>query len=334
MRQGFKGLLKSPWMLILLAVLTAVATASAAPPESLTGEREDFLIIRTTPQDSFASLAARYYGDARHGWWIAQFNGVETVLPDQTLVIPLQPMGRGGLYPNGYQVVPILAYEWTASRPEGSQTVSAAAFEAQMQFLQNMGYHPVSLDHLLDFMDFKVPLPRQAVVITFDGAGQEILDIAAPILRRFHFPAGLFVDTDSVGRKHALTWERIKALRLQGIEVHSFTKTGRDLTQPASSESFADFLKALEAELLISKKTIEKKTGQKCRFLAYPHGRTSDMVIAFLKKHGYRAGFTRKSGSNPFFVGSFRIQRALITGSTTLNEFKQHLTVFAESKLE
>jgi hypothetical protein len=58
------------------------------------------------------------------------------------------------------------------------------------------------------------------------------------------------------------------------------------------------------------------------------------MVIAFLKKHGYRAGFTRKSGSNPFFVGSFRIQRALITGSTTLNEFKQHLTVFAESKLE
>ncbi|MFO7494013.1 MAG: polysaccharide deacetylase family protein [Desulfobacterales bacterium] len=334
MKPGSKGLFKSPWILILLAVVSAAVTASAAAPAQLNGEREDFLLIRTTPQDSFASLAARYYGDPGHGWWIAQFNGVETVLPDQTLVIPLQPMGRGGLRQNGYQVVPILAYEWIAARPEGSKPVSAAAFEDQMRFLESMGYHPVTLDHLLEFMDFKAPLPQRAVVITVDGTGQEIFDIVAPILRRFRFPAGLFVDTDSVGRKNALTWEHIRALTLQGIAVHSFTKTGRDLTHPSPSESFADHLKTLETELLVSKRTIEKNTGQKSRFLAYPHGKTSDLVIAFLKKYGYRAGFTRKAGSNPFFVGSFRIQRALITGSTTLNEFKQHLTVFAESKLE
>jgi peptidoglycan/xylan/chitin deacetylase (PgdA/CDA1 family) len=322
-------------MLILLALAGAAAvTASAAAPVQVNDTREDFLLIRTTPQDSLASLAARYYGDPGQGWRIAQINDVETVLPDQTLVIPLQPMGRGGLHQKGYQVVPVLAYEWIAARPEGSKPVSAAAFEDQMRFLESMGYHPVSLDHLMAFMDFKAPLPQRAVVITFDGSGREIFDIAAPVLRRFHFPAGLFVDTDSVGRKNALTWEHINALTTQGIAVHSFTKTGRDLTHPSPSESFADHLKTLEVELLGSKRAIEKHTGQKARFLAYPCGKTSAVVIAFLQKYGYRAGFTRKAGGNPFFIGNFRIRRALITGSTTLNEFKQYLSVFAESKLE
>jgi peptidoglycan/xylan/chitin deacetylase (PgdA/CDA1 family) len=318
----------------MLAALLCAGSASATPPAQVDGAREDFLIIRTTPQDSFASLAARYYGDPRQGWWISQFNRLERIAPDQTLVIPLQPMGRGGLQQNGYQVVPVLAYEWPASRPKNSRPVSAAAFEEQMRFLQRMGYFPVTLDQLTAFMDFKAPLPQRAVVITLDGAGQEIFEVVAPILRRYHFPAGLFVSSDSVGRQNALSWDQIRALGQQDIAVHSFGKTGRDLTHPLPGESFADYLKALEVELSGSQRAIEKNTGQKAAFLAYPHGKTNDMVVAFLKKYGYRGGFTRKSGSNPFFVGSFRIQRALITGSTTLDEFKQHLTVFAESKLE
>ena len=333
MRQGPTGLF-NPLRILLLAALLAAGIASAAPPARVSGEREDFLIIRTTSQDSFASLAARYYGDPRQGWWIAQFNRVESISPDQTLAIPLQPMGRGGLYQNGYQVVPILAYQWNASGTKNSQPVSVAAFEGQMRFLQRMGYVPVSLDQLMAFMDFKAPLPQRAVVITLDGAGREIFEVVAPILRRYHFPAGLFVSTDTVGRQNALTWERIRALALQGIAVHSSSKTGRDLTRPLPAESFADYLRALEIELSGSQRAIEKNTGQKARFMAYPHGKTNDVVVAFLKKYGYRAGFTRKSGSNPFFVGSFRVQRALITGGTTLDEFKQHLTVFAESKLE
>lgn len=333
MRQGSIGLF-NPLRILVLAALLAAGIASAAPPARVSCEREDFLIIRTTSQDSFASLAARYYGDPRQGWWIAQFNRVESISPDQTLVIPLQPMGRGGLHQNGYQVVPILAYQWNTSGSKNSRPVSAAAFEDQMRFLQRMGYIPVSLDQLMAFMDFKAPLPQRAVVITLDGAGREIFEVAAPILRRYHYPAGLFVSTDGVGRQKALTWERIRALALQGIAVHSASKTGRDLTRPLPAESFADYLKALEIELSGSQRAIEKNTGQKARFMAYPHGKTNDVVVAFLKKYGYRAGFTRKSGSNPFFVGSFRIQRALITGSTTLDEFKQHLTVFAESKLE
>lgn len=333
MRQGSKRLF-NPLRILLLTGLLAAGGAWAAMPAQVDGEGEDFLIIRTTPQDSFASLAARFYGDARQGWWIAQFNRVESILPDQRLVIPLQPMGRGGLHHNGYQVVPVLAYQWPASRTPNSRPISAAAFEDQMRFLQRMGYAPVTLDQLMAFLDFKAPLPPRAVVITLDGAGREIFEVVAPILRRYHFPAGLFVSTDSVGRPKALTWAHIRALALQNFAVHSLGKTGRDLTQPSPAESFADYLEALEAEISGSQRAIEKNSGQKAAFLAYPHGKTNDMVVAFLKKYGYRGGFTRKSGSNPFFVGSFGIQRALITGSTTLDEFKQHLTVFAESKLK
>ena len=336
MKQVFKNAFKSAFsaILIFLGLLIPANWALAAPPIQVNGEREDFLVIRTTPQDSFNSLAARYYGDAGRGWWIAQFNGVEAIMPDQSLVIPLQPMGRGGLRQNGYQVVPVLAYEPIAAQAKNSRTVSAAAFEEQMRFLQRRGYHPVSLDQLLAFMDFQAPLPQRAVVLTFDGADKAVLEFVAPILRRFQFPAALFVDTDSVDGKNGLTWEQIRTLALEGFEIQSFTKSGRDLTQPLNKESFADYLKAMEAELLGSKRAVEKNTGQKCRYLAYPHGNTCDVVIALLKKYGYRAGFTRKSGSNAFFGGNYRINRVMINGNISLDEFKQYLSVFAESKLE
>jgi hypothetical protein len=45
-------------------------------------------------------------------------------------------------------------------------------------------------------------------------------------------------------------------------------------------------------EISYPKKVIKNKLNKECECLAYPYGITNNLVIAMLKKHGYRAAFT------------------------------------------
>ena len=49
--------------------------------------------------------------------------------------------------------------------------------------------------------------------------------------------------------------------------------------------------------------------GVSCDCLAYPYGKSNDLVVAMLKKHGFRAAFTVTRGSTPFFANPYGISR-------------------------
>jgi hypothetical protein len=87
-------------------------------------------------------------------------------------------------------------------------------------------------------------------------------------------------------------------------------------------------------ELVYPKKLIKKRIGKECICLAYPYGETNNLVIALLKKHGYRGAFTATGKSNPFFVDNFRIHRSEVYGHDDMEIFKEKLTVFERMKPE
>jgi len=68
--------------------------------------------------------------------------------------------------------------------------------------------------------------------------------------------------------------------------------------------------------------------------LAYPYGETNNLVIALLKKHGYRAAFTVNRKPNPFFIDKYRIYRSVIYGSYNMDKFKDNLSVFQKNELK
>jgi hypothetical protein len=53
-----------------------------------------------------------------------------------------------------------------------------------------------------------------------------------------------------------------------------------------------------------------------------------------LKKHGYRAAFTVKRESNPFFADNYRIHRSPIYGKCDVKKFKKILSVFQNMELK
>jgi len=203
---------------------------------------DDFIIVRVRSGDNLSILAAKYLNDPTKDWLIADFNDIKTITPGQELIIPLSPFECGGLKPDGYQAVPILTYYRFSKNKTGELTVAQAAFEEQMRFLKENGYRVITLDQLLDFLDFKCQLPEKSVVITFDDGWRSLYDFAFPILKDYGFPATLFIYTDFMGGRKALSWEQISILSKNGFDIQCKTKTHRNMAKLKKGESFKEYL--------------------------------------------------------------------------------------------
>lgn len=295
---------------------------------------EDFVLLKTIRGDTFSSLASTYLKDPDKGWLIADFNGITTLTPGQELIIPLLPLNKGGLKADGYQTVPILVYYNFSENRSDKMSVSKDDFEIQMNYLKVNGYHVISLDQLLDFIDYKEQLPEKSIVITFDDAWGSIYDIALPILIKYGFTATFFIYTDFIGGGKALTWDQIKRLSKQGFDIQCQTKTHRNLAALKKNESFKEYFNSVETEISYPKKLIERTLNKDCKYLAYPYGETNNLIIAILKKHGYRAAFTIGRKPTSFFVDKYRINRSVIYGNYDIEQFKRELSVFQKNELK
>jgi peptidoglycan/xylan/chitin deacetylase (PgdA/CDA1 family) len=82
-------------------------------------------------------------------------------------------------------------------------------FAEQMRHVARY-YRVVSADQVLETVRYGRPLPKHAVLITFDDAYRDFGEIAWPILRRLRLPATVFVPTAYPGdARRAFWWDRL-----------------------------------------------------------------------------------------------------------------------------
>jgi peptidoglycan/xylan/chitin deacetylase (PgdA/CDA1 family) len=295
-----------------------------------------FIAVIAREGDTLSSFAAKYLNDPSMDWFIAEYNDIDSIKSGQAVIIPLKPYEKGGLTSKGYQTVPVLSYHnFSLDRSTSRMTVTKAAFEEQMKLLRDKGYRVVSMDQLFDFLEFKSQIPKKSVVITIDDGWRSAYDIALPILKKYGYPATLFVYTDLiVGSQRTLSWELVQELARNGIDIQGHTKTHRDLTLADKKESFREYFEAIAKELSESARIIKAKVGKDIKYLSYPNGETNHLVIELVKKYGYRGAFTVRRGGNPFFIHGYRVNRCMIYGDFDLNQFEKNLTVFTEESLK
>jgi len=295
----------------------------------------DFVAVIAQEKDTLSSLASKYLNDPSMDWFIAEFNDISTLHSGQALIIPLKPYERGGLNAKGYQTVPVLSYHNFSRSGFNKSTVTQAAFEEQMELLKNKGYRVIPMDQLFDFLDFKNQIPQKSVVITIDDGWRSAYEIALPILKKYGYPATLFVYTDLiVGSEKTLSWDLIQEMVENGMDVQCHTKTHRKLTVMDNKESFKEYFEAIDKELTESARIIKKRLNRDVKYFAYPYGETNHLIIELLKKHGYRGAFTVKRGGNPFFIDNYRMNRSMVYGEFDLKQFENNLTVFNEEGLK
>ena len=298
-------------------------------PTILRPERErrssEYVIITAIQADTYESLARVYLGDEGLAYLISEFNGGAPILPGKEVVIPLKPANPGGIYPDGYQTVPVLTYHQISPKKSSSRiTVSEEAFDRQMAYLKNNGYHVLTMKQFFDFIDYHRRPPRKSVVITIDDGWKSARTIAYPILKKYGFTAVLFVYTDLVKSKQnslTLSWDDVRFLQESGVfEIGSHTITHRDLDKLSDDQ--------LQRELRESRRIIFEKVGVTPDILAYPNGVFDEKAIKTMKNLGYKAGFTVIRAGNPFFNNLFSLNRSMVYNSETLDNFIKMLETF------
>lgn len=204
--------------------------------------------------------------------------------------------------------IPILGYHRVGpARPDHVPTVSAEAFERQLSWLARWRYQVISFGEVVSKMERSQAMPKRSTVITFDDGYEETYSIAWPLLKRFGFPAIVFITPTEVSTKGFATWQQLKEMSRDGFAIGSHTMHHSYLTDTPQER--------LPEEIIGSKRAIEERLGDPVEFLSYPIGGYTAKAQEVAKEAGYRAACTTNRGVSYALSDRFAIRRVKITDS-------------------
>lgn len=307
------------------------ASVAAVAADPVINRDDDFVIVAVRDGDTLGSLAQRYLGDSAKAWWIAEFNGTSVVQAKQAIVIPLRMRNPIGVFTSGYQTIPILCYHRFGARVS-KLNVSPTAFEAQMEYLASNGYTVIPLTRLASFQEGKEPLPAKTVAITLDDGYRSTFEIAYPILRKYGFPATVFLYTDFALASDAMTWTQMKEMMASGlIEIQPHSKSHANLTLHLPGETDAKYKERIKREVDTPVTLLRERLGEVSFAYAYPYGDVNEWVVNQLTRQKVRQGLTVTPGGNGFFAYPFMLRRSMVFGSDDLEAFKGKLVTFVRT---
>lgn len=204
--------------------------------------------------------------------------------------------------------IPILMYHSisdgieSASHPYHHINTTPAIFAKHMKFLADHDYTIVDLRKLESCFVTNDKLTQKYAVITFDDGYRDFHTNAFPTLQKYHFPATVFLPTDSINDnrkmfkgKECLTWSEVRELYDQGITFGSHTVKHLELSNLSNKE--------VEYEIRQSKKVIEDNLGKTIDTFSYPfkfpeENRTFiKHLITLLQQHEYHHGISTRIGT-------------------------------------
>ena len=324
----------------------AAAQRAATGPEA-TGQAEvlpevlestDFIVTIAKSGDTSESLATRYLGSPAKAWMIEEYVGVRAFAPGDEVVIPRLEWNPTGVYPSGYQLVPVLVYHNILPQRKGRLHMAASTFEEQMRYLKAEGYRAIRLEDFLAHLLQKRQLPKRSVMITFDDGYKGFLRYAHPLLKELDFPAVLFIQADQIAQRpnaSALSWPELRELVTGNVEVQPHSKTHGDLRR-ASGESESAYARRMQAELgspLALFRGQLPQFGKGAGTIAYPYGEWDEDLLRHVKQYGYEAGFTVRREANSAFVPLLKVNRSQVFSEWTLDQFRKNLNVFQQEPI-
>jgi peptidoglycan/xylan/chitin deacetylase (PgdA/CDA1 family) len=221
--------------------------------------------------------------------------------------------------------VPILMYHYVSDLPAGADryrrdlTVSPESFRAQLQYLADAGYHPITLTDIYYHFTQGIPLPEKPVVLTFDDGYRDAYDVVFPMLLDYGFPGTFFILSSPAHYESAdyLTWGQMKEMSDAGMAIEGHGRDHVDLRGRTYDYLVYQTLGIQEA--------IHHHTGRLPRFFCYPAGQYDASVIAVLESEGYWGAVTTQFGREHTPEGLYEMGRVRVRGSDTLESFVDKL---------
>ena len=211
-----------------------------------------------------------------------------------------------------------------------STNIALDTFASQLQWLKKTHTTVLTLGEIVTRLKAGKPLPKHCAALTVDDAFKTFWTGAMPLLRRYGYPATLFVSTDAVGGEDYLDWDQLRSLVHEGIEIGNHSASHPYMLNRRKGEGEAHWRARIRREILSAQTELTKKLGVAPRLFAYPYGEYSPALEAMVKKSGFAAAVAQQSGV--IYRGSdlFALPRFPMGGPyATLAGFRQKLAMRA-----
>jgi biofilm PGA synthesis lipoprotein PgaB len=214
-------------------------------------------------------------------------------------------------------------------------------------WLKENGYHPVSLQQIVDAREGRASLPEKAVLLTFDDGYKSVYTKVFPLLKQFDFPAviaivGEWIETPPdiqvnygdgmMPRSEFVTWNEVREMVDSGlVEVASHSHNmhygvranpqGSKLPAAISRyywphnagyETDNEYATRVKADLKHSAELIERETGVRPRAMVWPYGAYSLITAKWAAEAGMPITMNLEPGPNTPNDSLLRVRRSLM----------------------
>jgi len=211
--------------------------------------------------------------------------------------------------------LPIVMYHAVLKSRRGKYTIHPTELERDIIAYKEMGYTPVFLREVADWVNRKGGLPEKPMVITFDDGHYNNLYYALPILQKHNCKVVINIvtsfsrhSTETPGEAENpnfsyLTWNNIRELQKSGLveignhthAMHKF-KPRYGIAQ-VSNETVDEYKETLRKDLETANNYLTQNAGvPRPVTFAYPFGRYTKEGHEVLKELGFKAILTCNEG--------------------------------------
>jgi len=220
--------------------------------------------------------------------------------------------------------LPVLLYHRVGPPERGTfpeLTIPPSQFEQHVRWLARHGYVGIAASDWMAWCSHRKPLPRKAVLLTFDDAYADLAEYALPVLKKYGFSGTVFVVTGQVGGSNVwdepngsaslrcMSAEQIQQWAKCGIEFGAHGHTHADLSKLSSD--------CLEGEVDASAQYLARILGTRVRSFAYPYGYFSEAAKKRVNEV-FDLAFTCDEGLNSLGTDPALLSRTMVRPEETL----------------
>ena len=239
------------------------------------------------------------------------------------------------------QTIPVLMYHSISPSATPGYlpfAVPPSLFAEHMAYLADRGYTPMTVTQFIGAADqTRDTCPQRPVVLTFDDGFLDFFTEALPVLRRYGYPATLYLATGYIGgtsrwmqregeaSRPIVTWDQVREISASGVECggHSHRHLQLDTLPRALARD----------EIVRCKSLLEDHLGQEVSSFAYPHGYHSAVTKRLVREAGYTSACAVGYAMSSRTADPFAIERLRMGADTSVDVLAGLLTTPVPSAL-
>ncbi len=222
--------------------------------------------------------------------------------------------------------IPVFAYHRFGDDRFPSTNISMEVFESQLEYLKENDYRVLSMGEAVDRWTSGDDFPEKTVVLTVDDGYLSFYTHGVKLLKKYGYPATVFVQTQTVGGNDFMNWNQLKELIRAGIEIGNHSHSHDHFVNYPEKDRKDQF----RDDLKIASDLFREHLGEAPEIYAYPYGEWTQDMEKVLEEEGFKAAAVQKSGVLCEMTPRFAIPRFPMGGPfATIEGFENKITMKA-----